>query len=543
MTMRLKLLACTALSAAALIAPAAAQSGDKAKIDRLERRVEQLEALVDRLTDGGRRAPAAAAAPAPAVELEQRVSDLEIAQSARIAKLEEKAATDPAITFKNARPVFSTPDGKFTMAIRGRFHFDAGIYDQDPGRDVPYAVDGGNVRDLGSGSYFRRAQFGVEGKVFRDFDYEFRFNFGGSETEEAGSINIMRVAYNPTPDFRINIGAIQPTFTMDDSTSSNEITFLERASVVNALISEFGGSDARKGIEMTYLNKDAGLMINAAYTTAQIGSARANDDRDHLLGRIAWRPYTDDDIDVHLGVNAATILSMGGTDVSNASAALAARNLNFRDRPELRIGGERLVATGSIPAEGAWMYGLEAAFRYQSFYLQGEYFGWEIERDRECANCNAFAPDPDFEGYYIQGSYILTGETKKYTTQAFSNSRMVFGAPVPKQNFNGDDGWGAFELAARYSVLDLNYNVGPEGTPRVSDAGEIRGGEQEILSVALNWYLNPNVRVMFQYQDVNVERLSSTALDATTNPGIPSSAYPDIGQSYDTYAVRTQFAF
>ncbi len=546
MSLRLKYLACTALTAAALIVPAMAEETvtmTKTQFEEIMNRLDKLEKQQAKPAKGAKTAPVAPA-PAASAALEQRVSDLEIAQGAKIAALEKKTS-DFQFTFDNARPVFSTGDGRFSMALRGRFHFDAGMYSQSPGVNVPWTVDGQNVRDLGAGSYFRRAQFGVEGKFFRDFDYEMRFNFGGAEAEDAGSINIMRVAYNPTPEIRINVGAIQPTFTLDDSTSSNEITFLERAAVVNAVIGEFGGSDARKGIELTYLKNN--FMINAAYTTSTIGARNAAaDDRDHLLGRIAWRAFTNADWDVHVGANAATILSMGGRDQTGLGL-YPARNLNFRDRPELRIGGERLVATGNIPAESAWMWGLEAAVRWKSLYLSGEYFQWGVERDRTCAGCNTVAPDPEFSGWYVMGSYFLTGEAKKYTTQNASNSRMQFGAPKPTSPFSTGGTWGAWELAARYSVLDLNFNVNPTGlavlAAPIANSGEIRGGKQAITSVSLNWYLNNNMRTMFQYQHVDVDRVSSVPLNAITNPVAPTVAYPNIGQDYDTFAVRVQFAF
>lgn len=542
MTLRLKYLACTALTAAALIVPAMAEETVTMKRSELEAIMNRLDRLEKQVAKG---APAAGGNTA---ELEQRVQDLEISQGAKINALQQKADA-VQLTFDNNRPVITTGDGRFELAFRGRFHFDAGTFSQNPGVDVPYAVDSQNVRDLGSGSYFRRAQFGVEGKFFRDFDYEMRFNFGGSEAEDAGSINIMRVAYNPTPEIRVNVGAIQPTFTLDDSTSSNDITFLERAAVVNALIGEFGGSDARKGIEATYLKQGENIdyMFNIAYTTSTIGARNAAaDDRDHLLGRIAARVFKNADWDVHLGANAATILSMGGVDGTSAPTA-AARNLNFRDRPELRVAGERLVATGNIPAESAWMWGLEAGVRYKNFYASGEYFQWGVDRDRLCTGCNVAAPDPEFSGYYVMASYILTGETKRYETQNRSNSRMQFGAPRPNSPFSSGGTWGAWEIAARYSVLDLNDNVNPTGLAvlgaPIANLGEIRGGKQSITSVALNWYLNRNMRVMFQYQHGEIDRISSTALTNVTNPGNPSASYPNIGQDYETFAVRTQFAF
>jgi len=59
--------------------------------------------------------------------------------------------------------------------------------------DLPSYVTVG--RDLHNGANFRRAQIGVEGRVYRDFNYEFVFDFGSSGTERAGQIYLLRVAY------------------------------------------------------------------------------------------------------------------------------------------------------------------------------------------------------------------------------------------------------------------------------------------------------------------------------------------------------------
>jgi phosphate-selective porin OprO/OprP len=534
MKLKINMLACTALTAIALVSPALAKKAETVTMTR-----EQYEAIMNRLDRLEKQTTTAPAGGNAA--LEQRIQDLEISQGAKINALQQRADA-VQWSFDNLRPTVTTGDGRFSMAIRGRFHFDAGTYSQSPGVDVPYTV-GGNVRDLGSGSYFRRAHIGIEGKFFRDFDYEFRYNFGGTSNESAGVIHTMRVAYNPTPEIRINIGAMQPTFTLDNSTSSNDIMFLERSAVSNALVGEFGGSDSRRGIELTYLKQGENIdyMFNVAYTNNRIGTRNAADDRDHLLGRFAARVFKNSDWDVHIGANAASILSMGGVD--GGAGLLAARNTTFTDRPELRVADEVLVTTSTIPTESAFMWGLEAGFRWKSLTMQGEYFAWEVDRDNGCSGCNVVAPDPDFEGYYVQASYILTGENRIYNTQSSGNSRMNFGAPRPASPFSTGGTWGAFELAARYSVLDLDFNVGAEGTAPIANNGEIRGGKQAIASVALNWYLNRNMRVMFQYQHIDIDRLSAVALSGATNPGVPSSAYPNIGQEIDSFAIRTQFAF
>ena len=53
-------------------------------------------------------------------------------------------------------------------------------------------------------------------------------------------------------------------------------------------------------------------------------------------------------------------------------------------------------------------------------------------------------------GFYVQGSYLLTGEHRPY-----NRALGIFSGIRPKRNFLEDGGWGAWELAARYSYLDL----------------------------------------------------------------------------------------
>ncbi len=76
-------------------------------------------------------------------------------------------------------------------------------------------------------------------------------------------------------------------------------------------------------------------------------------------------------------------------------------------------------------------------------------------------------------------------------------------------------GFGAWELALRYSETDLDFLAGSEGL--ATPAGGVRGGQQRIWTVGVNWYLNPNVRLTFNYLNIDVDRLnpSLTAFGAT----------------------------
>jgi phosphate-selective porin OprO/OprP len=57
----------------------------------------------------------------------------------------------------------------------------------------------------------------------------------------------------------------------------------------------------------------------------------------------------------------------------------------------------------------------------------------------------------------------------------------------------------------------------------------VRGGEQKILTFGVNWYLNPSMRLMLDYQRVDIDRLNAAGLQ--------------IGQAYDAVAARGQVSF
>ena len=456
-------------------------------------------------------------------EQQQQTQEQQADQRTRITNIEQNAA-DTVWKFSNGRPTVTSGDKRFSLSLRGRFHFDFASFMQDD--NLPPAV---TARDLSSGAVVRRAQIGVEGKAFKDFWYEMRFNFGGSDTETAAeAVNIMRVAYNPDPDFRINVGVMQPVFTYADAVSSNEITFMERATIINTLVDPFGGSDGRRGVELTYqhsglLTSSDNIVITTAFTGQRTGSARAGDEGTQWLGRIAYRLWSDGASNVQIGATGATILNL--QSVGPAASTV----VQFRDRPEIRVDGTRLVDTGtslgSMAADGGWMYGFEAGANFDNFYVGGEYYQFGLERD------HFFAPapgDPEFDGWYVEGSWILTGEPKSYSPKSSSNQYGVWGNPKVVTPFSLDgNSWGAWEIAVRYSTIDLNWNEGLAGF--ATPAGGVRGGEEEIWTFGVNWYLNNQIRVMFNFLDIDVDRLNGAGVQ--------------IGQELQVVGSRVQFAF
>src|SRR5215470_8306632 len=89
----------------------------------------------------------------------------------RLSTLEQNY-NDTVWSFDNARPTVRSGDGRFSMSIRVRLQVDQANFMQDSPTTL-MANAPAAVRDLSSGALVRRAYFGVEGKAFSDFWYEF----------------------------------------------------------------------------------------------------------------------------------------------------------------------------------------------------------------------------------------------------------------------------------------------------------------------------------------------------------------------------------
>jgi phosphate-selective porin OprO/OprP len=98
------------------------------------------------------------------------------------------------------------------------------------------------------------------------------------------------------------------------------------------------------------------------------------------------------------------------------------------------------VDTDFFPAEKTFTYNLETYWRKGPFFLGFEYTGVNVDAS-DYGN-------PRFYGYFISGSWIITGEMKKYIKR-----NGLFG-PVPVSESVDQGGWGAWEVAIRYSTLD-----------------------------------------------------------------------------------------
>lgn len=425
----------------------------------------------------------AMAAPAAGAEsdevVRQLVERLE-AQEKRIAELEASAtvgvpaAASPAVTAPAAGPKVETKgglkvesaDGKHSFSLGGRIQADVAQYGNDRN------AEGDKL--FGDGTAFRRVRLDAKGKVYEDWAYRVQYDFLDSGSAGLKDAYIMFERYDP---WYLQMGQFFQPFGLERQTSSNNITFLERSMSTNALTPDrhmgikIGGGgvlgDGTFGEAVPFWTVGVGVFgMRAQDDNASAGSDESRD----VTGRVTIAPIYD----------GTRLLQVGASyrlhDPNDASVFT-----RFRDRPEAYVSQVRLVDTGDLSGgtglvDNFSQAGLELAGLWGPFAAQGEWMKTEVDR-------RGILSDPSFTGGYAQVSWLLTGETR-----GFKPSEAVHDKVKPFRPY-GKDGWGAWEVGVRYSTIDL------------TDAGVI-GGQEDNLTLGVNWYPTENLRFMANFVKV-----------------------------------------
>jgi phosphate-selective porin OprO/OprP len=435
-------------------------------------------------------------------QVSKQILAVKEAGATQYADIQKQRKADVQVKLDNARPTFSTADGRFSLAIRSLIQYDAAYYSQSD-----RALTG---TDLSSGSNFRRARIGVAGKAFGDWSYSFLYELGGSGAESTGLADAY-IQYDGFKGLRIRTGAYTTPQGLDDQTGAGDTIFLERAAPAD-LARGVAGAAGRKNL-IGFIASGENHYASLNWTSTRSHEAAVFDRQQAVVGRVAYRVYNDADTNILLSAGGSYVFKLGDTTAGPNGTS----NINLQQRPENVVDGTRLVGTGNINASKVGIWGIETGANWKNLYAQAGYFGFDIKRRASAL------PNPNFDGWYVQGTWLLTGESRRYDKDSAS-----WRNPRPDKPFGfKNGGFGAWELAARYSELDLNYNAGVAGTALA--AGGIRGGKQEAVTVGLNWYPNNVIRFLFNYQHVNIDRLNAGG--------------GQIGQNVDILAARAQLAF
>lgn len=360
-------------------------------------------------------------------------------------------ATDLEMSWKNGIR-FQTEDKAFSFKLGGRIMNDWAFMSEDD--EVKAAV--GELQD--ATTEFRRARLYISGTIYDKIIFKAQYDFAGGDADfKDVYLGLKKLPAVGT----LKVGHFKEPFGLEELTSSKYITFMERSLPIVFTPSRNTGI----GVNNTALNKRLTWSAGAFLDTNDYGDEAGAENSEAVTARITGLPwYRGKDGLLHLG------LSYSYRDAKDDA-------VRFRERPEAHL-APRFVDTGDINADSENRFGIEAALVHGPLSIQGEYMGTQVDA--------LSGPDPEFSGYYGYVSYFLTGEHR-----AYKNSTGAFDRVKPKTNF-GKGGTGAWEVALRYSQLDLN------------DA-PITGGELKDITLGVNWYLNPNVRAMLNYVGADLD--------------------------------------
>jgi phosphate-selective porin OprO and OprP len=176
---------------------------------------------------------------------------------------------------------------------------------------------------------------------------------------------------------------------------------------------------------------------------------------------------------LHLGVSADYAEAQGGS-------------VRARSRPEVHQAPD-FVDTGTFDAAHTTGVGFELAAVDGPFALTAEYSFADV--------AIGGAGNPRFAGWYAAASWVVTGEARPY-----ERTKGYFGRIVPDAPFSfSRGGAGAFEIAARYSWIDLSSE-------------SIQGGKFDRWSGAVSWYPTRWGRLEFDYGYGRLQRAGTTGL-------------------------------
>jgi phosphate-selective porin OprO and OprP len=145
--------------------------------------------------------------------------------------------------------------------------------------------------------------------------------------------------------------------------------------------------------------------------------------------------------------------------------------IRVRSRPEANP-APYFIDTDKFPAHHSNQVGGEIYFTSGSWMFGTECYLHQFSSPE--------TNNPLFKGGDVVMSYLLTGESRPYSTIS-----GIYGfVPADKSVFDG--GPGAWELVLRFSSLDLN-------------GGSLRGGKFSRITPMINWYLSENIRLELAY--------------------------------------------
>lgn len=467
-----------AADAAATASPAVDNSNasQAAEIDALKKEVQELAQKISTLQN---QQPVAQPS-ATEHELDQKVRILEREREIDKEDAAALAKTQPKISLGANGFSFSSADTNFVLNLRGLIQLDSRTFLHD------------NPKTVGNdGFLLRRARPIITGTLFKDFDFNFTPDFGGTTVQ----IQDAYLNYRYNPALQLEVGKFKSPVGLEQLQTDNYVSFNERSIANNLIPNRDLGVELHGDTLDGTLSYAAGIF-NGATDYNGTTSNQDTDDNKSFAGRLFAQPWKNTSVDALRGLGFGVGGSYGFD--SKGSAGLTP---GYKTDGQQTFFAYSSAAGHVVTADGThWRVSPQAYYYYGPFSLLGEYIVSDQGISLNTAGAQKF--NVQNTSWEISGGWVLTGEDAGYN------------GVTPRNPFSiRNGGWGAWQVVARYAEVDVDNDVFSHNLQAAGSASEALA-----WSVGLNWYLNKSIRVSTSFSRTTFENYHSASTAVTAQP-------------------------
>jgi len=427
-------------------------------------------------------------------QLDQKVRILERNRELEKETADTKPKDAPKISIGEKGFSFGSADGNFAINLRGVLQLDSRTFFKDGG------IKGND------GFLLRRARPIIEGTVFRDFDFVFVPDFGGSTPQ----IFDAYLNYRYSRGLQAQLGKFKSPVGLEQLQADANLQFNERSMATDLVPNRDLGVQLHGDLFDGTVSYAAGIF-NGLGDARNSSNADFEDDKE-VAGRLFFQPWMKSNLSALQGFGFGVGGSYGDSSTVNALPATTGGTA-----PGYVTDGQQqfFAYRNTVVAGGKhWRVSPQGYYYYGPFGLLGEYVISDQRVQTNSLNTAALKNT----AWQITGSWVLTGEDASYKSV------------VPAKPFDPAAGhWGAVQLVARYAHLDIDRDAFPLFSDPTASARSASA-----WSVGLNWYLNRNVLVKTSFSRTT---FSGGGGAGTTAPAIITR------QPENVLFTRVQLAF
>jgi phosphate-selective porin len=374
-----------------------------------------------------------------------------------------------------------SPDGQFSISPYGYVDVDHRAYKGDGAPADTFLI--------------RRARFGFQG------NYGSHFDFALLTDANATSGAIVRDVYlnvRIVPEFQFQAGQFKMPFAQETGVGATNLDFTERG--LTSLLYPCAGTAYRcPGITLHGDIAHGVVQWWAGAFNGRNGVAANVTNEPEFVGRVRFYPFRNTNSvmkEFAFGGSIDHGRSRGLSGDQSFNGTLPDNTYSFF--PYLHINGPM------------WRYNGEFTYIKGPWALRGEYDQLQQQRygtGSEQVGGLGFLtlPGVGAKAWNISTTYLLTGE-KRPENGTPRVKHPLFGPNTPGGTGRG---WGAFELAARYSGIQAN--APPANFLNIFTPGFVPQYDYHTdqISFGINWYLNYWVKYKF---NVNIDQLKQPSV-------------------------------